>query len=277
MPDAVACKRIAISKDETPGYLKGQNTCAYGIERTADNKLMGLVIYTLSEDLPGAVKLENLMIYEEFRGNGYGKELLNRSLESLKKAGVKYVIYREVSENAAELLESYNYAAANDFIPMVIDEKVLYYGIERLLSGKFSRLVPKMRDSLEKVVRLAGPGDECIVRLNERDDIGLFMIRSSFDEQLSVFYLENNEVIGAAKAYREGKKVIVNNFFLDPSCDKREVFTALAVKFGISVTVDQDIEEVVFQSVGDDRYDELINLFGEADREYPAIEMVLYL
>ncbi|MCR5157280.1 MAG: GNAT family N-acetyltransferase [Butyrivibrio sp.] len=285
MPSTTACMRIALPEEALSKlfpigshYLDQDRLYAYGIVDDSDKKLMGLAIYTLSEDLPGAADLVSFFIYEKFRGWGYGKELLEKSLESLKSAGVKYVVYREVSGDSAELLSGYNFATKQGFVPVVIDEKILYYGVGRLLGGKFSRLVPKMRDSLENVVKLGGPKDERIGRLNEREDLGLFKIRSEFDDDLSGFYLNDmGEIIGAAKAYREGKKVMVNNIFTDPECDKREVFTALTVKLGVNVTMDPGIEEVVFQSVGDDRYSEFANLFGKADKEYQAIELVLYL
>ena len=152
---------------------------------------MGVCIFSLSDDVPLAVSLEELYVLKEYRGNGYGRILLEEVIEELQKDKIRYVLYKKVSEKIDEVFECYDYAIKNGFVPSVIDEKILYYDIVSLLGRNFENKESEIKKELDKVVRFKDLSGEEIIRFNEKKDHGFYKIRlKSFDEKLTHFFMD---------------------------------------------------------------------------------------
>ena len=64
--------------------------------------------------LPKTVLLHYVTVEKESREGGIGSALIRKGIESMKQAGVKTVLFREMSESAAGLLASFRF---KDFFP----------------------------------------------------------------------------------------------------------------------------------------------------------------
>ena len=286
MSEPVQVKRVALPEDtlarlitpERARALLKKGVYTYGILKEGQRSLMGVCIFSLSDDVPLAVSLEELYVLREYRGNGYGRILLEKVMAELKKDKIRYVLYKKVSEKIDEVFECYGYAIKNGFVPSVIDEKILYYDIVSLLGRNFENNESEIKKELDSVVRFKDLSGEEIIRFNEKKDHGFYKIRlKSFDEKLTHFFMDKGEILGVAKAVRDGTKVILNNIYLKPEINLTQNYEALLIEFVRAAAHDESIELVVIQTVGNERKEIVKKLLGRSNAEYPATELVRYL
>lgn len=286
MSEPVQVKRVSLPEDilarlftmEKAKKLTRKGVYTYGLLQTEKNNLMGGCVFSFSDEIPMAVCLEELFVNEDYRGNRYGEKLLETATKELKKIGIKYILYKKAAEDADEVLDSFNYAIKNDFVPYVIDEKILYYDIVNLLGKNFENKEMDIEKDFDRVCRFMDLSGEEVIRFNEKKDHGFYEIRlKTFDEKLTHFYMNKGEIEGVAKAVRDGTKAILNNIYLKPAYDRIEAFTALFLKFVMAAARDESIELVVIQTVGNERNEAVKKILGRPHAEYPATELVKYL
>ena len=286
MSEAVAFKRVSVSeemlvklfsKERAKSFLK-KGIYAYGLLGPEQEDLMGVCLFTVSGDMPVTACLEETYVLTRYRGSGYGKMLLDNTAKELERIGIKYILYRTASEDPGEVHDKYSFAVQNDFVPFVSEEKIFYYDIVNLLGKNFENKEKGMDEELKKVRDFASLTGVELVKFNESDDHGFYKLKlKTFDEKLTFFYMDKDEIRGVAKAVREGNKVRLNGVFLLPESDRIECYRALILKFVMAAVHDKSIETLVIQTIGKERSMTVKKICGKPFTEVTATELVRYL
>ncbi len=286
MIGSVICKRIApvgdiLIKLFPTGIIENldkNNTYLFGAIDSSSRSLRGGCAFSLSNEIQGGAILHYVNVDQNARKQGIASKLLESSFKSLKAAGVKCVIYREASEVPIKLVLSYNFATNLGFIPITQDEKILFYNVETVLSGKFAMKMMNKMDSLKNVVRIEDYMDKRILRFNEVETHGYYRLdKGSFDTGLSGFYIKDDQIIGALKVVRQEKVLVLTDVFIENEYDNEDIYNSLMQYVLILAIQDAKTERIVIQPEGDERSLRIKSILGNPDEELPAIELIKFL
>lgn len=283
MTTQVSYRRITYNKDmllmlfpaPIVESLEGTNTYVYGAIDEKKKSLVGACILSISDKISKAAILHYCAVSDKFGRSGIGSALLDTAAKNLKSIGVMYMIYREINEDQAPLINSFRFATHNSFLPGAVQEQLMYYNTSEITSN--SSFIEK-KNALKNIVKIEDPRDDRVRVFNEKQENSFFKIkRKDYAPQFSGFYVENNKIMGACKALIDENKVIINDIFISPSLLDITAYEMLLANSIINATEDANIDQVCIQAVGDERIIEVKRLLGEPDKELPALELIRYL
>ncbi len=255
--------------------LEGTNTYVYGAIDEKKKSLVGACILSISDKISKAAILHYCAVSDKFARSGIGSALLDTAAKNLRSIGVMYMIYREINDNPAPLINSFRFATHNEFLPGAVQEKLLYYNTSDISSN--SSFIGK-KGALKNIVKIENPRDDRVQKFNDNQENSFYKIkRKDYAPQFSGFYVEDNNIMGACKALIDENKVIINDVFISPSLLDITAYEMLLANSIITAAEDANIEEVCIQAVGDERIIEVKRLLGEPEKEVPALELIRYL
>ena len=134
--------------------LEEQSYYIYGA--TEQKHVIGACVFSLSEEYYDTAILHYVAVAKDYRYMGIGSELLQYGLNKMREAGVKYVFFRELVEDAMNYASSYRFARRNKFLLLCEVEYLLSYDVMDLLENSYimnnmkskkgkSELLPEIR------------------------------------------------------------------------------------------------------------------------------------
>ncbi len=143
-------------------------------------KVKGACVFTLFEALPKTVQLHYVTVEKECREGGIGSALIRKGIESMKQAGVKTVLFREMSESAAGLLASFRFASANGFLPLCDSETLFTYDTMQLMENSHIMKLAKGKKPVgDQALRRTDTGEFIMDAEPAGDDLTDYMKRMS--------------------------------------------------------------------------------------------------
>ena len=115
--------------------LKEQTYYIYGaIEK---DHVIGACVLSLSEEYYDTAVLHYVTVAKDYQYMGIGSELLQYGLQIMREAGIKYVFFRELVEDAMNYASSYRFAHRNKFLLLCEVEYLLSYDVMELLENSY--------------------------------------------------------------------------------------------------------------------------------------------
>ncbi|MBO4898788.1 MAG: GNAT family N-acetyltransferase [Lachnospiraceae bacterium] len=276
-------KRIACSEELLNSFfpekiaatVEDKKPFVYGAVDEESGDLVGACLFTVADNRTKTAIMHYCIVKDGFRREDIGSALVETAMKSLSKAGIKYVVYREISDNSLSLLESLRFATACDFLPGTGEEWLLYYSTSKLLS----RLSVLEKNCVsQKIDKVKNTKDERVYSFNRETTDSLFRINAAdFDPKLSNFYVEDGKIMAACLVRNETKQALINDIYISPRVNDINAYTSLMCSCVMTILRDPNIAEICIQAVGIERLQEIRRLLGDEREGYQAIDMVRYL
>ena len=247
------------------------------MERFA-GQVMGAAVVSLSETLPDMMQLHYLVVAEGFRKQAIGSYLMEEMCKALGKAGMRYLLYRNLGNLDRRMLNAADFATKNLFISLVRDLKVLEYPAEQVRETPLIKKTEEMADETKKIVYFKDYKDPRIQAFNQDPNHGMLAITPKTAQlRYSRFFLKKDRIVGAGmvQVTRDGFAVL-QEIFLEEGTDER-AWPMLLSHCLLACSKTIGVENICVRVSGDARRNAVKSVLGEPASEYNAMEMVRYL
>ncbi len=273
-------KRIA-SDRETVGMLfpdwladvlSDEKAYVYAADDNKNSLTAGAGIFTLSGREKNLAIIHYCSVLGAYRNMGLGSMIVESMIKALKKNGIEYVIYRELSGDHVRLLDSYRFAVKNSFKPVISNGYLMYYDADRLALKLSSKLYPKDAKSPEVI---NDAKDQRIAEYNKNAQNPFLKIRpGSYDPGLSVFYSKEGSIMGFCPARKNGERAIVDDIYISPSISDPEIYERLLTGSLTLVVMDAVARDICIQAVNEEKLGTIRKILGKERELYPMIELI---
>ena len=249
-------------------------------QESVSEEVLGAAVFSLSQDAMGTALLHYVSVIPEFRGRGAAGLLLKKSFAALKKAGVKYILFRQLAAEASELLQSFAFGKRNGFIPFTQDSRLLLYDdIDRIRESAFIRKVLEAKNTLPAVSGIEDFGDPGLAAFQESRAHGLLKLNeNTLSLRLSRFFIRGGRIQAAAcvKVTDTGSATI-HNLFLSADCTENNILPILLAHCLQACVMEADIRRISVELEEERFRKAVLKVIGAPTAQYAELGMVRYL
>ena len=262
-----------------PDYVNVQladnRSYVYTAIDSVSGNVVGVAVFTMPETLHTAAQLLYVIVDSEHRNLGVAGNLIDYGCDEIKSAG--YVFYRQISENAEDLITPFEFAVNIDFHAVSVGTGLLVYSADTVVRNPVIKKVISEHKKYISICTINNFSDPLILKYNQKvKNVFEIISESTVNLELSRFVVRDDAILaGVLVAPVNAGVLMIHGHFPNVSeSEKQEGMKILIAKVIAEGILNEEIRTVCIRESYEWSSRAMTEILGIPEMHYREINLV---
>ncbi|MBQ8945993.1 MAG: GNAT family N-acetyltransferase [Lachnospiraceae bacterium] len=264
-----------------PDYVNVQladnRSYVYTAIDSVSGNVVGVAVFTMPETLHTAAQLLYVIVDSEHRNLGVAGNLIDYGCDEIKSAGAGYVFYRQISENAEDLITPFEFAVNIDFHAVSVGTGLLVYSADTVVRNPVIKKVISEHKKYISICTINNFSDPLILKYNQKvKNVFEIISESTVNLELSRFVVRDDAILaGVLVAPVNAGVLMIHGHFPNVSeSEKQEGMKILIAKVIAEGILNEEIRTVCIRESYEWSSRAMTEILGIPEMHYREINLV---